>query len=108
MVIHWSYGVDIQKAEYRVWPVYHYHIEGAPDPVAPVVPEEPAPGAIRDFDLNLFLGDAYVTPNQGMAPLEVQFFSGNPYDAIIEVSENFSYIIIETPDGEYIIREDPL
>jgi len=87
---------------------------GAPDPippippVPPVIPEDPAPDALRDFDINLFLGDAYVTPDHGLAPLEVQFYPGNPYDAINEVSTNFSYIIIESSDGIIIIREDPI
>lgn len=110
MIIRCDYGVGVQKTEYRFWPVWTNYAIGAPDvapPVPPVVPEDPAPDAIRDFDLNLLLGDASVTPDHGLAPLEVHFLPGSPYDAIIEVSDNFSYIIIEDSEGNFIIREDP-
>lgn len=59
-------------------------------------------------NIDLFLGDANAVPRAGSVPLEVDFTPGNPYDAIIEVSVNFDYIIIEDSESDYIIREDPL
>lgn len=60
------------------------------------------------IDIGLFLGDANAVPLEGSVPLEVQFTPGNPYDAIIEVSINFDYIIIEDIESDYIINEAQL
>jgi len=62
----------------------------------------------RNLILWLFLGDATAIPRYGSVPLEVDFTPGGPYDAIIEVSTAFDYIIIEVNESDYIIEEGPL
>ncbi len=57
------------------------------------------------INIDLFLGDANAVPMAGSVPLEVNFTPGNPYDAIIEVSFNFDYIIIEDSESDYVINE---
>ena len=111
MIIRCNYGVETQKSEYQFLPVWTNYAVGAPTPVPPippVPPVDPDPDALAEFDVNLFLGDAAVGPNHGMAPLEVNFAPGNPYDIIIEVDDNFYYIILEDGESGYIISEEPL